>query len=133
MTIFNNDNDLKRKTDANWNFHGASSSNFTYARYKVTFFMKHFSILPILYEGYVNQFWLLYIGRLLICGCTSALLSFVYKILVQFIQSRKVDAITSILRKIQNPSNLFSDFGQIFERELPTFYLELKRTISLKT
>ena len=51
---------------------------------------------------YVNQFWLPHTRRLLIGVFNfrlSALLSFVYKILVQSIKCRKVDAMPSILRK----------------------------------
>ena len=104
--------------------------------------IKHFLIQAILYEGStLNNFGFL-IKEDLICGfafCTlqaqmSVMLPFVYNMIAQSKESRKVDAITSILRKIPNPLKFepFLRFRPNLKMELPKFYIELW-TISLKT
>ena len=67
--------------------------------------------------------------------CNIRVLSFVYKVSAQSEKSRKVDAITSILRKIQNPIKFETllRFRPNFKIKPLSFYLQFWKTIRLKT
>ena len=107
---------------------------------KVIFVIKYCLISPILDEGstlinlgflIMEDFWYLVV-ILDFTGLNDCiLLTFVWKFLAKSKKFRKVDAITSVLRKIQNPIK----FERVLrcrlklKTELPKFYLQLWRTI----
>ena len=85
-----------------------------------------------LWGEYVNEFWLSHKGRLLICGSNFRpyrlehyFHSYIYKILAQSTKSRKVDAIMSILRKIQNHIKF-----ETFLRFRPNFWKKTTHVLS---
>ena len=85
-----------------------------YAKCNYIFYQAFFYFTNFLWKKYVHQYWLPHKKRLLICvviiinfaGLKLCITSFLYKTLAQSKKTRKVDAVTSILRKIPNSIKL---------------------------
>ena len=104
--------------------------NFTYTRCKVTFFMKHFLISPILYEGstlinfrfLIKETFDMWSQLYILQAQVSALLLPVYQIWVQFTKSRKVDNVNFTKNsKSYKIRNFFSILAKFLKENYPHF------------